>query len=264
MITKDLAEEIIKRRDDPKEGPFKNEDDFLSYISSRGVNLSQFKENHLPMIFDTEYNFRITSTGTSGRTSSEIVAIVYDFDKVKERQEIFKFRFLYPDTASPATNQLIKNSRCTNVIDDFDKKGQIENGVALIRSKINPMAGTTKFFGLKGSVDFLTTEMQKYHNETTADGKILDMPVDEFNHSIDAVRYCAINRWPKGNKIIIADSSKIEAEQALSREEERKRVQENQMNWLSQEISKSAQTNGGEATDVKKSKSGSFFWSIDE
>lgn len=83
-ISAELAQEIIDRRSG-EDGPFQSEKQFYDFLASRGIDTKPIEEQNIPLIFDSEFNFRITSTGNYGRTSSEIVAIVYDFDKVKER-----------------------------------------------------------------------------------------------------------------------------------------------------------------------------------
>lgn len=83
-ITSEIADDIITRRDDP--GPFTNKDDFITYLKSKNVNPANLDgDNAIPLYFDSEFNFRITSTATFGKSSREIVAVVYDFDQVKQR-----------------------------------------------------------------------------------------------------------------------------------------------------------------------------------
>lgn len=172
------------------------------------------------------------------------------------------FTHLYPDPAGPAENALLKKAKKFRVIDEFDKKGGIELGISLIRQKISPNTGGTKLYGLKGEVDFFVKEMEKYHNEMDAAGKILDYPADEFNHSIDALRYIAINRWKNENKIVIgkdSDKPKTEAEIRIHQNAE---IAKQNENWLKREIDKSI---GGDQTaqmGAKKSKGGGFFWGI--
>ncbi|MCC6278594.1 MAG: general secretion pathway protein GspK [Oligoflexia bacterium] len=89
-IDKQLDDEkvkrIIERRGDPKAGPFSDLNDFTTFVQSLGVNPQTFnKEPEIPLLFDSEINFRIRSTGIYKKTQREIVAIVYDFDKVKEQ-----------------------------------------------------------------------------------------------------------------------------------------------------------------------------------
>jgi hypothetical protein len=66
-------------------GPFKDESDFFKFLDSLGVNSKEVEEGKIPITTDVEYNFRITSTGQFGKSSREIIAIVYDFDRVKSR-----------------------------------------------------------------------------------------------------------------------------------------------------------------------------------
>lgn len=92
QITEEIAKLIIKRRDDKElGGPFKNEEDFVNYLSGPEIRIdkAKFNETKIPLIFDAEYNFKIKCIGMAGSSSRpstrEIIAIVYDFDKVKER-----------------------------------------------------------------------------------------------------------------------------------------------------------------------------------
>lgn len=87
QITEEIADECVARRGNPELGPFKDENDFKSLLSTKGVNVDKFNESQIPLYFDAEYNFRIKSIGQFGNSSREIIAIVYDFDTVKERLE---------------------------------------------------------------------------------------------------------------------------------------------------------------------------------
>jgi general secretion pathway protein K len=90
QLTDDMVSKIIARRGDPKLGPYVDNIDFSSFVQSLGVNPQTFnKEPEIPLIFDSEFNFRIKSTGIYKKTQREIVAIVYDFDKVKEQLSTF-------------------------------------------------------------------------------------------------------------------------------------------------------------------------------
>jgi general secretion pathway protein K len=84
VITSDVVERINERKDS-QEGPFKDKQDFMTFLQGLGINTQQLEEILPPLVFDSESNFRIQSVGTVGLTSSEIIAIVYDFDKVKEK-----------------------------------------------------------------------------------------------------------------------------------------------------------------------------------
>lgn len=82
---------IIEARNDPKRGPFKDEKDFVQFLNSIGISGNPFEatkdELQTPLVFEPETNFRIHSTGKAGQAQSDIVAIVYDADKMRERLE---------------------------------------------------------------------------------------------------------------------------------------------------------------------------------
>jgi general secretion pathway protein K len=121
QITKEVVEEIEKRRKDPAQGPFKNQQDFEGFLTSQRVNLQTFNRplaqqsslygynpaaqpagtpgggagtapsgnpfltQRVPLIFDQEMNFRVKSIGYYGKTERTIIAIVYDFAKAASR-----------------------------------------------------------------------------------------------------------------------------------------------------------------------------------
>lgn len=81
-ITDEIAEEIIKRRNDPNlGGPFKSKEDFWGFITSRGARLGE-KTEETPLIFDKVSNFRIKSTGEYAGVSREINVVVMDLQSV--------------------------------------------------------------------------------------------------------------------------------------------------------------------------------------
>lgn len=107
LLTSEIADEIIKRRNDPQIGPFKKKEDFDGFLQSQGVDLAKFNEHKIPLLFDAEFNFRITAKGMAGgkagqnaSATREIIAIVYDFDRVKSRLKTL----LATPTPSPTPN----------------------------------------------------------------------------------------------------------------------------------------------------------------
>jgi hypothetical protein len=177
-------------------------------------------------------------------------------DCVHKEQDIYRFMDLYPDTSQPAINELIKKAKRVRVQDDFDKKGQIENGITLIRQKISPTVGGTKLFGLKGECDFFIAEMEKYHYTEDAGGRITDSPEDKFNHSIDACRYAAINRWSTGQKILGANQHVVGEE---TKQEYVSKVTTQQQEWLSTQIKEASE---GAVVKTQKSKNRGIIWDI--
>ncbi len=87
QITLERATELLKLRSLPTRGPFKDFKDFLGALNSLGVSGDPFTDPKtkevMPLSFDSEFNFRIKSTGISGKTQRNLEAVVYDFDRVK-------------------------------------------------------------------------------------------------------------------------------------------------------------------------------------
>jgi len=82
LITDEVADLIVKRRDNPNEGgPFKNKDDFWGFVKSHTRTLGE-KTEETPLIFDKVVNFRIKSTGEYAGVSREITVVVMDLQTV--------------------------------------------------------------------------------------------------------------------------------------------------------------------------------------
>jgi general secretion pathway protein K len=100
LITEERADKILEAKDDPNRGPFKDEKDFAGYLATLGIQQDPFMASAqpgqpaqptVPLVFDLEFNFRIRSTGISGKVTRDITAIVYDYDRVKSRlQDLMK------------------------------------------------------------------------------------------------------------------------------------------------------------------------------
>lgn len=85
-IREETLNAIIKRRQDPNEGgPFANEEDFFNFVSRFNVNTQAIQKSGVLLIFGTEFNFRIRSTGRFSNSNREITAITFDLDNLKER-----------------------------------------------------------------------------------------------------------------------------------------------------------------------------------
>jgi phage terminase large subunit len=55
-----------------------------------------------------------------------------------------------------------------------------------------------KLYITKGSIN-LIKEMRNYKWIEDTNGKILNKPVDQYNHAIDAIRYATYNRMARPN-----------------------------------------------------------------
>ena len=182
-------------------------------------------------------------------------------DLIQKLKMKYHFTTIYPDTASPAINKMIK--KVCNVVDDFKK--DVDAGIQLIRHKMVPSVGPTKLYGLQGRCTSLINNFEKYHFIYDASGKLTDKPVKEFDDSHDAMSYIAQNRWNSGKAIVSgADVSTRELDKNQKEKTEiyNQKVQRQYDGWLQQQIGTEVKNSGG-TEGVKKAKSGNFFWEID-
>ena len=78
-ITDEVIAEVIKRRDNPKEGGFFTSDkDFWNFVNSKGARVPQDVQDQTPISTDSVSNFRIRSIGEFHGAIREIDAIVFD------------------------------------------------------------------------------------------------------------------------------------------------------------------------------------------
>lgn len=86
QINDEVVGKIIARRSNPeKGGPFRDSEDFFSFISTLGVNTKGIQGLKIPLYFDAEYNFRIISVGKQANILNEIQAITFDVDNLSQR-----------------------------------------------------------------------------------------------------------------------------------------------------------------------------------
>lgn len=101
IITDDVANEIIKRRNDTeKGGPFKDEKEFIAFI---GANEQTFNPSKIPLLFGSEYNFRIKVIGEYHNVTREIIAIVYDVEAVRDQMITILDKDQKDQVGEPAT-----------------------------------------------------------------------------------------------------------------------------------------------------------------
>lgn len=82
-ITDEVATEILNRRNDAeKGGPFKTAGDFWEFVNvTARANVPQEKQDEIPLVFESVYNFRIRSVGEYGGITHQIDSVVLDFGK---------------------------------------------------------------------------------------------------------------------------------------------------------------------------------------
>lgn len=82
-----VADEIIKRRDDPQQGPFGDAEGFWNWVMNppAAARIQNQDYKNIPLYFDSLISFRIKSTGEFAGAVREITAIVTDLDRTAGR-----------------------------------------------------------------------------------------------------------------------------------------------------------------------------------
>lgn len=81
-MTLETAQAIVARRNNPEEGgPFKNQDEFLSFV--QGLGVYDFNPHSVPIGFEPVRIFRIQSTGQWGASRSDVEVVTYDVDNLE-------------------------------------------------------------------------------------------------------------------------------------------------------------------------------------
>lgn len=86
QITEEVAKSILDQISNPDEGPFKSEDDFINFIS-RDVDTGSFNPDKIPLVFQEESAFRITSEGSFKNTIRSITAVTFNVENVTKTLE---------------------------------------------------------------------------------------------------------------------------------------------------------------------------------
>jgi general secretion pathway protein K len=78
-FTDEIVAKIMNRRNDPNEGgPFADAKAFFDYVDSIGARITEEEKKRIPLRFTNPCNFRIQSTGSSGKSVITITAVTYD------------------------------------------------------------------------------------------------------------------------------------------------------------------------------------------
>jgi len=143
----------------------------------------------LVVAIDKKHNIYVVhELGLSFTDDPEFISIIK-----KTIQNRFKIEMYYPDTAQPASINLLKKADLS-VSSKVDKT--IHLGIQTIKRYLKvPGLNHTKIFVLNSCKEFLK-EVGKYHLKLDAAGQIVahDEYEDEFNHYIDAFRYIIRNK----------------------------------------------------------------------
>ena len=85
-MTEEAVNKVIERRTNPKiGGPFHDDKDFFGFIQGYGVNVKNIESSKVPLLYNMEFNFRITATGLASNVKREITVVTYDYPNMTDR-----------------------------------------------------------------------------------------------------------------------------------------------------------------------------------
>ena len=127
-----LASEIVKgimdqRKNPSLGGPFKNEKEFMNFLSNY-IDVGTFnnEEKKIPLFFGKETNFLISCTGISGKMTREIQAVVYDPNTITKRLqsiliEDWKTKSGDSKRCKDLKGQKLYECQCQNIANEKEK-----------------------------------------------------------------------------------------------------------------------------------------------
>ena len=134
---------------------------------------------------DSKENIYVVST--DAMTQTHDTAFIHFFKN--KYHDKYRTQLYFPDIASPASVELMKQANLPvgETIKD------INLGIQIIKKYLRtPGTGYPKLFIAKETNGFLIEEIKKYHNKKDPAGRVIDIPEDEYNHSIDCLRYLLV------------------------------------------------------------------------
>ncbi len=77
-ISPQAADEVVARRQSTeKGGPFRDAQDFYSFLAQQGAKITSEEEKQIPLVFSSVMNFQIRSIGSFAKSTREISVITY-------------------------------------------------------------------------------------------------------------------------------------------------------------------------------------------
>lgn len=107
----------------------------------------------------------------------------------------YRCQLYFPDIADMGAVVEMRKAGLPTV-SEIDKS--INTGIQIIKSKLRvPGSPEPKIFFAKETCGSIIDEFKMYHFKTASDGTISDVPEEEFDHWLDALRYCMTSIFGK-------------------------------------------------------------------
>ena len=113
-------------------------------------------------------------------------------------------------------------------------KGSVKGGIEVVRMKLMSSLGVPHFFVLADDLgcESLAEHMEKYHFVTDAAGQVSEIPDDEDDDVLDALRYLVMNVFAPKGKLNLSIGSK----NSILEETTKKYDDNSDNNWMANKI----------------------------
>lgn len=163
---------------------------------------------------------------------------------------------IFPDPEDPASNKTL--ARHFRVKNFHKEKGSVIGGIEIVRMKLMPGMSQPELFFLKGDlgVELLCKRISQYHWELDAAGRPTDVPDDEDDDEVDALRYLCMNLFsPKGKFGMVRDEKPVTPTAADAHNY-------TQENWAQKIISEQIGSSPQSESSSAAGKRGGFMWDV--
>lgn len=172
---------------------------------------------------------------------------------------------VFGDTESPSDIKTFKKAGYS-MRDWSKKKGSVVEGIDCVRAKLNPIVGDPQLYLLKGDegCELLAKRATEWHWLTDTDGKLTDVPSDEDDDILDALRYIIMNVFPLRKGKLVAE---VPSQQAVGATLFPSSRTYDQKSWMQQAIREQLGEQGVEIAEAMagagaKGRKGKLVWSI--
>lgn len=198
------------------------------------------KDRQLPfgsgMDFGYTHNFAVVTGALDGQNFYGIDVIEVPELEDEQKVDICNGRIkhlnptLFPDPEAPSSIATFKR-RGYRVKEVNKYAGSVVAGIEIIRRKLMPSIGLPTLFFLKGDegCESVAKRFSTYHWKLDAAGRPTDIPDEEADDSLDALRYAMLSLFDKKGKLTTAPDKQLEKPVPTQQ-------QYNQTDWMKKQI----------------------------
>lgn len=174
-----------------------------------------------------QIHYQVSEFYKSGLTINDIIVLA------KQQKEIWKIQTFYCDPSQPGSIEEFNRNGLSAIGADNDKRRGLDLHYDLIK--------TRKYKIFRGSSPYTIDEIESYHypepTDVEPDGNSKDpLPVEQFDHAMDANRYLTISTYRTGIKLVPKTPSDGEDRQE-SRAQRTARLKKTRMSGHTEDVS---------------------------